>query len=432
MIFELFKLNVHHYPTLPGLAINIFKSNFMKEENIPKLSGKIANDIRSGYTGGSCDVFIPQSKPKVKIKCLDVNSLYPFIMVNNCLPVGTPNYFKGNILKIDPNAFGFFFCKINAPNNIEHPILQTHVKTNNGIRTISPIGTWNDMIFSNEMYNAMKYGYTFEVLWGYTFESDIVFKDYVDFLYNLRSQYDKSNPMNFIAKILMNSLYGRFGMDDNFLEIKVIHKNYYPNFENKFIDSITDVLDLEDYKLVKFRLEKDETDETELDISIGVAAAITANARVYMSQFKNNPKIVLYYTDTDSIYIDENSETDINLINDKILGKLKLENIAKKAIFLAPKVYCLKLENGETVYKAKGLKHEIELTMNDFEQLLNKNALLKKYQTKWFRNLSEGQINLLEQVYTLQVTDNKRKLIYKNNKLITTKAYKIDINKTIK
>jgi hypothetical protein len=69
--------------------------------------------------------------------------------------------------------------------------------------------------------------------------------------------------------------------------------------------------------------------------------------------------------------------------------------------------------------------------MKDFEQLLYKDANLKKHQTKWIRNLSEGHIKLLNQVYTLSVTDNKRQLIYKNNKFIETKAYKINKNKDI-
>jgi hypothetical protein len=99
-----------------------------------------------------------------------------------------------------------------------------------------------------------------------------------------------------------------------------------------------------------------------------------------MSQFKNNPKINLYYTDTDSIYTD--SELDESLISDTIVGKLKLENICEKAIFLTPKVYCLKTIKGDIIYKAKGLKHEVELTMNDFEQLLYKDSLIEKQQTK--------------------------------------------------
>jgi hypothetical protein len=48
------------------------------------------------------------------------------------------------------------------------------------------------------------------------------------------------------------------------------------------------------------------------------------------------------------------------------------------------------------------------------------------------RNLSEGEINVLEQVYTLKVTENKRKLIYKNNKLVGTNAYKIDKRKDLR
>jgi DNA polymerase type B, organellar and viral len=110
MIFDLFSKNIHNYPTLPSLAFAIFRSNFMKEENIPQLSGKIAKDIREGYTGGAVDVYIPQSKPGVILKGLDVNSLYPSRMKSCLMPVGFPTYFKGDIRAIDPNAFGFFYC----------------------------------------------------------------------------------------------------------------------------------------------------------------------------------------------------------------------------------------------------------------------------------------------------------------------------------
>jgi hypothetical protein len=99
-----------------------------------------------------------------------------------------------------------------------------------------------------------------------------------------------------------------------------------------------------------------------------------------MTFFKNNPKINLYYTDTDSAYTD--SYIDENLICNKTLGKLKLENVSTKAIFLTPKVYCLLTESGEFIYKVKGLKHEVKLTMNDFENLLYKDALIEKSQTK--------------------------------------------------
>jgi hypothetical protein len=43
-----------------------------------------------------------------------------------------------------------------------------------------------------------------------------------------------------------------------------------------------------------------------------------------------------------------------------------------------------------------------------------------------------GNISVLEEVYTLQVTENKRKLIYENNKLVGTSAYKINESKDLR
>jgi hypothetical protein len=160
------------------------------------------------------------------------------------------------------------------------------------------------------------------------------------------------------------------------------------------------------------------------NVSISIAAAITAYARIHMSQFKNNPKINLYYTDTDSGYF--NKPLPEHMVNSKILGKMKLKNVIDKGIFLAPKMYYLKNKDGKVIYKVKGLKHDVKLSMDDFEQLLSKNSLLKKSQLKLRKFLNKSHIEALEQVYTLQVTENKRKLIYdNNNRLFKTEAYKI-------
>ena len=148
-----------------------------------------------------------------------------------------------------------------------------------------------------------------------------------------------------------------------------------------------------------------------------------------MSQFKNNPDFNLYYSDTDSAYIDKPLSAD--LVSDTELGKMKLENICKEAIFLSPKVYCLLKEEGKIIYKVKGLSHNVELTMDDFENLLNKESFIKKSQTKWIKNLSEGHISLIKQLYTLKVTDNKRKLVFKNGKLINTTPYIINFDKKV-
>jgi hypothetical protein len=171
-------------------------------------------------------------------------------------------------------------------------------------------------------------------------------------------------------------------MDDNFSEINIIHKDYLADFESKFFEVITNKSELDDYFLVEVKTPDNmlEVDSSTHNINVGVASAITAYSRILMTQFKNNPKINLYYSDTDSIYTD--SDLDQTFISNKILGKLKLENVIKKAIFLSPKVYYLETEDNKVIYKVKGLKHEIELTKNDFESLLYKDAFLEKNQSK--------------------------------------------------
>jgi hypothetical protein len=325
LIFDLFKINIYKYPTLSSLAFAIFRTHFLRKDELPQLSGQIDKDIRQGYTGGAVDVYVPQNKKDTKIWVYDVNSLYPYVMNEFDMPVGKPIYFEGDIRKIEPDAFGFFYCKIVTPNDLKHPIIQTHVKTKNGLRTVAALGTWSDMLFSAEMDNAIKYGYKFEILWGYKFERKNIFKGYVGALYKLRLQYSKSNPLNFIAKLLLNSLYGRFGMIDSFLDIRIFDS--FKSFKEWFNinnESVVDFFELGDRILVQYRFEV-KNRQTALygnlethNVSIGIAAAITAYARIHMSKFKNNADFILYYSDTDSIYINKPLPRD--MISNTVLG----------------------------------------------------------------------------------------------------------------
>lgn len=156
-IFRLFKLNIHSYPTLPSLAFAIFRSNFLdeiidKNINIPQIAGEVYNDIRSGYTGGGVDVYVPETADGKLAYYYDFNSLYPSVMAKYDMPVGKCTYFKGEIRKFDQDAFGFFFCKIKTPTDLKYiayaAILQTRVKTNDGIRTVAALGQYEDMLFS--------------------------------------------------------------------------------------------------------------------------------------------------------------------------------------------------------------------------------------------------------------------------------------------
>ena len=67
---------------------------------------------------------------------------------------------------------------------------------------------------SDELMNAKDFGYKIKVLKGYTFQSDYIFKNFVDSLYEIKCNSKKDDPMYLISKLIMNSLYGRFGMHE--------------------------------------------------------------------------------------------------------------------------------------------------------------------------------------------------------------------------
>jgi hypothetical protein len=415
LIYDKFSLNAFNYPTLPSLAFAIYRSSFMNDYKIPKIGGKMLHDIRKSYTGGATEMYIPYGK---NLYHYDINSLYPTSMFRYDMPVGNIKQFTGNILDIIDNPFGFFKCKITSPKFLDNPILQ--IRYND--RTISPLGTFSGWFFSEELFNAQNYGYTFEILEGYLFERENIFKDYVSVLHEIKQSCDKSNPMYLIAKLLLNSLYGKFGMTDDLATHVIVNTDKLDKIiESNSKDKITTIELEDDLYLVSYHdVDGDKfiDDHTSFDISVGVASAITAYSRVIMTQFKNLPNNQMFYTDTDSAIMEK--PLDDYLVG-KHLGQMVLEKEYVEFVALAPKVYGGILSNGKIIAKVKGFKNSI--SFDNLKSLLEANKSLELNQTKWFRFIDKGSISIKSQVYTLVPTANKRNLIYKDNKLVSTKAF---------
>ena len=283
----------------------------------------------------------------------------------------------------------------------------------------------------------MKYGYTFEIIKGYEFKKADIFSKYINKMYNLRLQYPKGDAMNLTAKLLMNSLYGKFGMNTEMTKVEIIDND--TEKINKYLDkintSITDVILLENKIVLMYITNKFTPSDIDnvfhddvfhaLDVNIAIASAITAYARIKMSYFKNNPSYKLFNSDTDNIVI--NKPLPDHLIG-KDLGLMKLEHTISKGVFLAPKLYGIIEENGNEIIKAKGLtKHSLlNIKVSDLELLLNKDATKLFIQEKSYKQLFKSNISVLDTAYTLKVTSNKRQHIYKNGIFDSTKPFNYD------
>jgi hypothetical protein len=280
------------------------------------------------------------------------------------------------------------------------------------------LGSWKGVYFSEELNNSLKYGYKFKVLRGYIFEKENIFKDYVNSLYKIKESSNKGSALYIISKLLLNSLYGKFGMNPYVEKPKIIKESEYDNLNKNNINY--DIINFNNGKLLVSFINQNSD---RLNISIPISSAITAYSRIHMNNLikeLNDLGHTIYYTDTDSVFTDKPLPS--HLIS-KELGKLKLENVFKKAVFLAPKVYGgITLDNKELI-KIKGSKNVI--SYSELSKLLFKNNKIMLNQEKWYRNFEKGEICIKDEIYTLSITENKRQLIYKNNKFINTLPIKL-------
>lgn len=346
--------------------------------------------------------------------------------------------------------YGFFEVEITTPTDLKIPIILTRVTKKGQTNTMAPLGAWKDVIFSEEMFNAMNnFGYTFKVIRGYLFEQDFIFKNYVNSLYEIKSTTSKADPMYLISKLLLNTLYGKFGMREEvfFTQHQIVSDDEL--FKMIDFNMILDTTPLhEDRQLISFISDKARDIDYKLNnlhhnlnISIGLSAAITAYGRIHMSQFKQQDcKFDILYTDTDSIAI--NKPLPDNFVDSTKLGSMKLENVFKKSVYLGPKMYgglfntFIVDKDGNcnaAITKIKGYKNIV--SFDTLENLLHiKDNNIQKTELKhdkWFRDFSKGEILIKEQIYTLTPTQNKRELIIHNNKIVDTQPYTINSNKDI-
>lgn len=316
--------------TLASTSLNTWRMNYqpidlIKEEFILK-DANIKDFIFAGYYGGRTEVFKRGSFASVNY--YDINSLYPSAMRNEFpLPQSVKKIKKGDANLLNIYRFeGVTKARVTV-HNIDKPFLPVRLNGKLCFPSGSFIGTWNNC----ELRKAIDLGYEIhcieQIIYTETFNP---FSDFVKKFYELRNMYkEQNNKFEFIVKILMNSLYGKFGM-------KRIEKY-----------NIIDIKDVEDYtkfsKLVKnaeFDIKNDKLIVREEKEFNGIyafpilASYVTSYARLIMYDYLDNEDVI--YTDTDSIVTSRELD---NTGNE--LGQMKYEGKFKNCIFIKPKLYLM-------------------------------------------------------------------------------------------
>lgn len=391
--------------SLSGIAYKIWRTYFYnKAYAIANLDKNTNMNLRSGLFGGVVTIFKTHVKSNTDtiIKYYDVNSLYPYSMLND-FPVGMPTHI---ILNNDTNDiskyYGMLKVQVTVSDDIQWPFLMYNDK---GL--IQPVGTWIGWFTSIELDYAQSKGLAkidkiFEV---YHFESRYpVFKSYVETFYKKKTEATDSINRH-INKLLLNSLYGRIGMRQETDKFAIVKHSEWNVFVNKY--KVTNILTqseegvyclfdptplnviktFEDHNNDSSTIDFNEIEDPKISneiVKMGselepntcnviVASFITGYSRIYMDK---NIRLIrakgseVIYSDTDSIVC--NTKLPKELVSNTEIGLFKDEypnNIIDSITVVAPKAYELKLDNGQSIIKYKGV-HVNSMTSDDMKLML--------------------------------------------------------------
>jgi DNA polymerase type B, organellar and viral len=201
-----------------------------------------------------------------------------------------------------------------------------------------------------------------------------VFKSYIYDIFDHKVNATNSTQKS-IAKSLLNNLLGRFGIDLEKYETSLLTDEEFESMLH--VRNIKGVHTIGDKHLVSYstglnynlinnlgmdlnevlKSHKDSEIKAQSASSVVMSAAVTAYARIIITKHKLDILSrggELYYSDTDSIVT--NMELPDDIVSKTELGKFKLEYKIKEGIFISGKTYCLELEDGSLIKRAKGVK----------------------------------------------------------------------------
>lgn len=305
--------------TAAGLAMNSWRHRFAPK--IPNKSGGekinclIHEDTealkleRESYHGGEIkaffrgyispvkDEFDPRPWKSETLYHVDCRSLFPFSMLHSYVPHRLRKYYEKTTpaqLKAMSRQYGMI-----ASVRLNTPTIPFVTKNNNQV--VYAIGEYWTVLAGDELIRALDEGVVVDSGACTTYYMDRLFKKYVRYWWSIRKEADRcgNKMMNAIAKMAMNSLYGKFAQKSaqwKDCENPPIHQW----FGNHYVtNAVTGKVDT--YRFFCGYAQVLQEQGESRNSFPAISSFITANAREYMRQIREKlPIDSVYYQHTDS------------------------------------------------------------------------------------------------------------------------------------
>lgn len=351
-LLTFYRLCIEHFEVVPAVtaastAMKAWKRTIPENSIYFRTHNECETFVRRSYFGGMVYLKNVNVENDNMVK-LDISGAYGYAMKTFAMPVGgavhTDTY--------EPDHIGFYRVKVIAPKNLEKYIIG--VKTKTGV--IWARGSFETTIDSYTFEYALSRGYSLEVIEGYYFErKEYIFKEFIEKCERLEFK-NKGNAIGDTAKLMRNSLYGKFGTNPDKIEYGI--NKAYDDGWSPMPDETTGLP--HEYLCTR---------DIVIDASYIMphwASCITACVRIYLDKLDAIAEYSFVYNDTDSSVIPQSVYERIKdkLPSNKEYGMFKLETVYDMFLIKGPKAYIGKLQdtyqdnNGNIIeydMKAKGI-----------------------------------------------------------------------------
>jgi hypothetical protein len=364
-------------------ALATYRTSY-QPRSLPEISEHAASLARAGYYGGRCEPFRREfmaTPVNPALHCFDVNSMYPWAM-RQPQPIE-----ELDIEGYHSELTGFIDCTVEV-SDCHMPVLPCRTKN----RLLFPTGRWRGTFSSVELRlaEAINQARVLHVHDSVYFRTADIFSDYVDTLYRFRN---KDSPdwelsLDRMAKIALNSLYGKFGSQEVRETIHI--RPSYDDMVDKQMQQMPSSLNVDCYI--------ERTTKHSAYMLPQISAWITALGRCRLAEGLLEASTDAYYCDTDSIYTTRNMECGSQL------GEWKDEyakNPINYAYFLSPKVYVLRHDHcfpdsdTNITNKAKGFSKFAEKLPDNAVALLSTGEAIEVSRFAKARSVIRGDFGLM-------------------------------------
>lgn len=421
--------------TASSLSFNIFRHKFydFNDKKIWIHDFKRAIMLeRESYRGGITDVF--RLGNQKEIYKLDINSQYPYIMKNMKLPTKLIYYSHESDKKLCGKSDEDCYIDLTDEeyNLISDNLMQVYqnFKRDYGIiarctvflpkkyaYVLNDFGlgktsfVWGKMevcLASPELDFVERHGKIIKIHEINVYEVKQIFKEFVDFFYDLKSKYDTDGNEVYrsFTKLILNGQYGKWGQKEYISERLDFEHNYLIKHQDMILDIIEMKKDIvqksafvylgsinskELYLIDKKLYLSYNTSNNSKESFVAISSFITSGARMLLIDYLlTSERKNVCYCDTDSLFVNQNGYDNLdilNLINKNELGMLKNEGFAETCQFYNPKFYDFNDER-----KLKGVPLKADGTI-----LLLENNKMAKYQIelwdKFKSDYKKGNVN---------------------------------------